>query len=62
MSKDTTTLDATLKEQLDNASSKQKKVHHLQTEAIFEMVIEIYDWIKLEKAKRAELGGNKNKA
>lgn len=60
MSEDKITCEATVKEQWDNASNKQEKVHHLQTEATFEMVSSIYDWIKSEKAKLAELGENKN--
>ena len=60
MSKDTTTSDAAVKEQWDNASNKQKKVHHLQTEATFEMVSSIYDWMKSEKAKLSELGGRRS--
>lgn len=60
MSKDTTTSDAALKEQWDNASKKQEKVHHLQTEATYEMVGTIYDWIQSEKAKLKELGGKRS--
>lgn len=60
MSEDKITSEATVKGQWDNASNKQKKVHHLQTEATFEMVSSIYDWMKSEKAKLAELGGKRS--
>ena len=59
MSEDKITCKATVKEQWDNASNKQQKVHHLQTEATFEMVSSIYDWIEIQKAKHAELEENK---
>lgn len=60
MSEDKTTSDAAVKEQWDNASNKQKKVHHLQTEATFEMVSSIYDWMILEKKKFKELAGKRS--